>query len=248
LGAVAERRFLEIGRSLEQAVGIADRLATTFGTLFTELGSAELAQARHDLGQAAVRIGTLTEVQHQRVATLNTLAAVVDSMGDRVGRMHAVLREVDVLALNARLAAVGMGEAGADFLLFATEIRRSATLAREKLDQLARELAGAARHLRAARASTQRFAQRHAGAMQTIPRDLTASVASIEAHGREATGAVTAVGARSKKIGRKVAEAIVALELGDITRQRIEHAHRALHPAARYLPSRRRPCPPWCAA
>jgi hypothetical protein len=227
LGAVAEQRFLEIGRSLELAVGIADRLATTFGMLFAELEGAELAQARHDLGEAAQRIGTLSEVQQRRVAALDTLAGTVGSMGGRVAAMHAVLREVDVLALNARLVAVGMGEAGAGFLLFASEIRRSAMLARGKLDQLAQELAGADRNLRAARASTHGFAQRQAGAMQTIPRDLTASVASIEARGRVAADAVAAVGARSQKIGRQVGAAIAALQLGDITRQRIEHAHRA---------------------
>lgn len=38
LGVLAEQRFLEIGRSLEQAVNIVDRLAATFGTLFAELG------------------------------------------------------------------------------------------------------------------------------------------------------------------------------------------------------------------
>ncbi len=227
LGVLAEERFLEIGRSLEQAVGIVDRVATTFGTLFAELGGAELARARLDLGEAARRIGTLAEVQQRRVATLDALTGTVGGMGGRIVEMHAVLQEVDVLALNARLVAVGMGEAGAGFLLFAAEIRRSATLARAKLDQLAQELTGADRDLRAARDSTQGFAQRYAGAVQSIPRDLTAGVASIEAHGKVAAGAVAAVGARSEKIGRQVAGAIVALQLGDITRQRIEHANSA---------------------
>ncbi len=227
LGAVAEQRFLEIGRSLEQAVGVLDRLATTFGTLFAELGSAELTQARDELRQAAARIGGLSDVQHRRVATLDMLAGAVGTMGGHVGRMHAVLREVDVLAMNARLAAVGMDEAGAGFLLFANEIHRSAMLARGKLDQLTRELAGAERHLRAARAGTRDFAQRHAEATQTIPRDLTAGVASIEARGRAAAAAVAAVGTRSEKIGRQVGAAILALQLGDITRQRIEHAQQA---------------------
>ena len=224
LGVLAEQRFLEIGRSLEQAVAIVDRLATTFDTLFAELEGAELAQARRDLAEAARRIATLTEVQQQRGATLDTLAAGIAAMGGRIQRMHAVLREVDILALNARLAAVGMGEPGAGFLLFANEIQRSAALARAKLDQLAHELADADRNLQAARASNLGFARRHAGPLQTVPRDLTAGVASIEAHGRVAAAAVAAVGARSEKISRQVAEAIVALQLGDITRQRIEHA------------------------
>jgi hypothetical protein len=227
LGVLAERRFLEIGHSLEQAVGIVDRLATTFGTLFAELGSAELARARLDLGEAARRIGSLAEAQQQRVVTLEALAGTVGSMSGRIVGMRAVLREVDVLALNARLVAVGMGEAGAGFLIFASEIRRSATLARTKLDQLAQELAGADRDVRAARASTQGFAQRYAGALQTIPSDLRAGVASIEAHGKVAAGAVAAVGARSAKISRQVAGAIMALQLGDITRQRIEHSQHA---------------------
>jgi hypothetical protein len=228
LGAVTEGRFLEIGRSLEQAVGILGRLATTFDGLLDELRGPALAQARQDLTQAATRIATLADAQRHAVATLASLADAIASIDGRVGGMRATLHEVDVLAMNARLVAAGIGAVGAEFLPFSDEIRHSAAAARGSLQQLAQELATAGQHLQAARAGAHEFVQRHAAAMQSIPAQLTASANAMEGHSRLAAGAAATVSARSGDIRRHLAEAIIALQFGDITRQRIEHVQRAI--------------------
>ncbi|MGA3399835.1 MAG: hypothetical protein ABSC95_11490 [Acetobacteraceae bacterium] len=227
LGGLAERHFDAIGHSLEQAVGILAALTASFQALLGDLRGSELAQSGQDLAAVAARVGMLSGAAQADVATLRHLAGIAEAIDGRIARMHIVLREVDILAMNARLVAASMGAAGTGFLPFAAEIRRSAGAARDGLDRLATELAGARQHLQAAGQAAGAFVGRHAGTMQAIIGRLAASVASIEAHVRLSGNAASVVAARSEEIHGQVAAAIVALQLGDITRQRIEHMQSA---------------------
>jgi hypothetical protein len=141
--------------------------------------------------------------------------------------MHTVLHEVDILAMNARLVAATMGEAGSGFLRFADEIRRSAGAARNGLGLLARELTGARQHLQAAGQAAGAFVAQHAGTVQAITGRLAASVTSIEAHVGHSGNAAAVAATCAEGIRGQIAAAIVALQLGDISRQRIEHMQRA---------------------
>ena len=64
---------------------------------------------------------------------------MADAINVRITAMREIAGDVDMLAINARLMSVGMGEAGDDFLGFAAEIRRSAKLAQNTLEQIGRE-------------------------------------------------------------------------------------------------------------
>jgi hypothetical protein len=227
LCGLTERHFAAIGHSLEQAVSILAALTQTFQALLGDLRGAELAQSRQDLASVATRVRAFAGTAEADVATLHQLAGIAEAIDGRVGHMRSVLREVDILAMNARLVAAGMGEAGIGFLPFAAEIRRSAGAGRDGLDQLARELAGARQHLQAAGQAAEAFEAQHAGTMQAITARLAAGVASIAAQVTLSGNAAEIVSARSNEINGQVGAAIMALQLGDITRQRIEHMHSA---------------------
>jgi len=223
LGGLVERHFDAIGHSLEQAVGILAALTASFQTLLDDLHGGALAQSGQDLASVAARVGALSDAAQTDLATIEQLGGVTQAVDGRIAGMHEVLREIDILAMNARLVAATMGEAGAGFLPFAAEIQRSAGAARGGLGRLAGELAGARQHLQAAGQAAGAFVGQHAGTMQLITARLAASVASIEAHVLKSGDAASAVSERTGAIRVQVAAAIVSLQLGDITRQRIEH-------------------------
>ena len=227
LGGLAERHFAALGGSLERAVGILAALTATFQALLADLHGSELAQSGQDLAAVAARVGMLSAATQADVATLRQLAGVAGTIDGRVARMHTVLREVDILAMNARMVAATMGDAGSGFLPFADEIRRSAGAARSGLDLLARELTGARQHLQAAEQAGAAFVAQHAGTMQAITARLGASVASIEAHVNLSGNAAAVAATCAMDISGRIAAAIVALQLGDIIRQRVEHMQRA---------------------
>ncbi len=227
LGALAELHFAAIGGSLEQAIGILATLVATFQALLNEVRGRELAQAGQDLFAVATRLGAVAGTAQSDVDTLERLAGLAGAIGRPIAGMRAVLHEVEVLAMNARLAAATMGPVGADFPPFAAEIRRSAGAARASLKRLSQQLNAAGQHLRAASAEAGEFVRQDAGTLQAIPSRLIASVALIEAHGRRSGNAASIAGIRSGQMHGQVAAAIVVLQLGDITRQQIEHSQRA---------------------
>ena len=226
LGAIdglTERKFLAIGHSIEQAVVVLARLAATFEALVAAMRSDAVIQAQQNLVLAATEAATRANAPANQAAALERLAEVTKAINVRIAAMRQIARDVDMLAINARLMSAGMGEAGDDFLGFAAEIRRSAKLAQDTLEQIGRELTNAGKQLAVARAGVLAFAERHGDALRTIPQRLAAAVDTFEAHDQRAATAAASVAVRSADIHHQVSGMIVALQLGDITRQRIEH-------------------------
>ena len=226
LGAIhglAERKFLAIGNSIEQAVVILARLAAAFESLLAAMQNDAVTQAQQSLALAAAEAATRADAPASQAAALERLAQVANAINVRITAMRQIAGHVDILAINARLMSAGMGEAGDDFLGFAAEIRRSARLAQSTLEQIGHELTNAGKQLAVARAGVLAFAERHGGALRTIPQRLAAAVETFRAHDQLATAAAATVGARTADIHHQVGGMIVELQLGDITRQRIEH-------------------------
>ena len=145
------------------------------------------------------------------------------AISTRINAMRQIGRDVDILAINARLIAAGMGQAGADFLSFAAEIRKSAAQVQVSLERIGQELSDVGRQLEAARGGVMAYADRHGVTLRTIPQRLSVAVATIAAHDRLADAAAAAVAGHTADVHRQVGGMIVELQLGDITRQRIEH-------------------------
>ena len=226
LGAIhglTERKFLAIGNSIEQAVVILARLATAFEALLAAMQSDAVIQAQQSLALAAAEAATRADAPANQAAALERLAQVTNAINVRITAMRQIAGHVDILAINARLMSAGMGEAGDDFLGFAAEIRRSARLAQSTLEQIGHELTNGGKQLAAARAGVMAFAERHGGALRTIPQRLATAVETFRAHDQLAAAAATTVGARTADIHQQVGGMIIELQLGDITRQRIEH-------------------------
>ena len=227
LGDLAERRFAAIGRSLEEAVWILAGLTATFETLLGELRGDDMAQSGQELASIAERVTAVSISAEADVANLRQLAGATEAIRERIARMHSVLQEVETLAVHARLIAATMGEAGIGFLPFAAEIRRSALAARGGVDRLDQELADARQHLKMAGDVAGTFVAQHVGTMQAITARLAAGVTSIDAHVTLSGHAASLAGVASTEIHNEVAATIVAMQLGDITRQRIEHMQSA---------------------
>ena len=223
ISALTEQKFLAIGKSVEQAVEILALLATTFEGLHAELRSDAVVQAKQDLAQTSAEAARLADAPGSEAAALERLAHVTEAISSRITAMRQIARDVDILAMNARLTAAGMGNAGSDFLGFAMEIRHSAELAQARLEQIGRELAGAGQQLHAAHAGILAFAERHGASLQAIPQRLAAAAETLEAHDQRAATAIATLATRSADVHGQVASMIVALQLGDITRQRVEH-------------------------
>ena len=226
--ASTEARFLDIGRRLENSVETVTTLTRTFDTLSDELKSENLQRATRDLSQIATRVAALAQAQGTDVGVFTKLTELTAAIEGRVARMGKSVKGVSMLATNAKIAAAHIADASVDFAGFATEINRTLRLAQISLDQFAAELTGVSRQLQAAIARQSALDDYQTEAVRAIPLRLGRSVDAIDGRSKAAIKTASAVGEGTQRIGKRIGDAVMALQIGDITRQRIEHVEYAL--------------------
>jgi hypothetical protein len=223
-----ERGFLAAGESLERADGILQHLTDRFAAFVAELTDGTLEGAGSGLGAAGAQVTQLATARAADRSTLASLAGVLARVSRRVGGLQPLTREVEVLAVTARVVAGGMGATGADFLSFSASIQAAARHARADLQTLQSEIGALERDLGIALGHSEQFAREHGQAMHDIPERLARNQRNLaDRHGLAGDAAAQAR-SRSDAMGRQVAEQISALQLGDIARQRLEHVRDAL--------------------
>ncbi|GAB2175407.1 hypothetical protein [Dongia sp. agr-C8] len=230
---MTEGTFVGIGQRLEASINTIDGLTATFKTLMEELGSDALVQATADLSQVSARIGALAHAPRDGEAVLGKISGLTDAMKSRVGRMRKAVQAVDVLAVNAKIAAAHLKTGGEGFATFAEEITRAMKVAEENLDGFAEQLDAMSERLKAATASQRALSQQRDQAIRTIPDQLARSVSAIAGRRRQAESTAAAIQQKTVEVGTRVGTAVMAMQIGDTSRQRIEHSEFALTLAAR---------------
>ncbi len=225
---MTEGTFVGIGQRLESSINTIEGLTATFKTLMEELGSDELVRATADLSQVSTRIGALAHAPRDSEAVLGRIAGLTDAMTGRVGRMRKAVQAVDVLAVNAKIAAAHLRTGGEGFATFAEEITRAMKVAEENLDGFAEQLDAMSERLRAATANQRALSQQRDQAIRTIPDQLARSVSAIAGRRRQAESTAAAIQQKTVEVGARVGTAVMAMQIGDTSRQRIEHSEFAL--------------------
>jgi hypothetical protein len=230
---MTEGTFVGIGQRLEASINTIDGLTSTFKTLMEELGSDELVRATADLSQVSARIGAFAHAPRDSEAVLGRISVLTEAMTARVGRMRKAVQAVDVLAVNAKIAAAHLKTGGEGFATFAEEITRAMKVAEENLDGFAEQLELMSERLRGATANQRALSQQRDQAIRTIPDQLARSVAAIAGRRRQAENTAAAIQRKTVEVGTRVGTAVMAMQIGDTSRQRIEHSEFALTLVAR---------------
>lgn len=233
LSQSTEGKFLEIGGQLARATGLVEKITADFDQLSAKLQSETLSTATRDLTGTASRVSELgTAMAAQRLVN-ERLQRPIPAIGADLSRIQQMVGVVAILATNSKIAAAGIessetGFSRGDFLTFAREVDRLVGIAGASLTAFRQDLAQLDRELQQASHEQDQFARQQTEAINNIPKWLRDSVESAAEHGRQAAGASQTVGERSRQVRRRVSDAVMSLQIGDITRQRLEHVEEAL--------------------
>lgn len=233
--ALMEGRFLEIGQKLSASVEMLERLTALFAQLQIELDSPEMQSAIEGFARVASEVAALTGAQQGERAALTELSRIAAGLGHRIEEIHKEIRTIEVLTINARITASGIGPTGSDFLAYIGEIGQSLKLTETNLRQFRNDLMQVSEHLRAASVSEADFDARHAKTVAAIPKQLAQSIELIAARRRSAATAAGNVMARSQQVSNGISRVVTALQIGDATRQRMEHAQESAELLAKIL-------------
>ncbi|MGE5478654.1 MAG: hypothetical protein ACM3Q1_18525 [Bacteroidales bacterium] len=232
LGAVAgdiESVFLEAGNRLGDAVGCWRAISETFTALAGQFERDDIRRCVDVLGaalQVAMALGK--SGGGDALARLAELGSELAAMRGRLERLGRTIAEVKLVALNAKVEAAHLDEGSTDFSVFTREIDRLAQDAAGELSMLDKELRALAAEAGEAHHAQVAFAESHGAELLTVTRRLDEGLRNLSHQRHQVAEAATSIGDRSRLAGDRVGQAVLALQIGDITRQRTEHVVEAL--------------------
>lgn len=225
---VVETRFLEAGDVLSRAVEGVGSLIAALDAIRANLDAETVATTTSELVQAAETLKSLPRSLDARRDRVGELVKFSDGLAGRIAEMRQHLAYLRVFAINIKITSGGIAAAGPEFAIFAQEIYDCIEMGGAQLDALNNDLMGLDQTLRGALTHEQHLAKSCADLLPAVPDALTASAAAIaDHHARIASVAVT-VAALARDVQKKVGGGLAALQVGDSTRQRIEHVQAGL--------------------
>lgn len=223
-----EDSFVGVGGRLESAIDILHRLGQTFIDVRLDLASDDLITATKAMQNVAERISALTVNAGTVPQALQEITDLTMAVGQRLQEMLKAVKAVDVLAVNAKIAAAGISSRSEEFMSFADEIGVALKVAGSNLADFRTELDGVTGTLLSATKSQAALRQYQMDAAATVPQSLRLSINTISDRNAEAGSTVAVIERKSDEITRQVGIAVSALQIGDTTRQRIEHVEFAI--------------------
>lgn len=234
-----EGKFLALGQTLEQAVEVVGGLISGLDRLAAALDEAVVDRTTSALTGAGARLNGLATAHHARRDRFQALSATNAALARRTQQMHRTLSYLRAFAINIKIAAGAVEGAQSEFGAFSEEIRAAIEAAAGQLNDFEGELAALAAEVGAALEHQRALAQRCAAMLPALPNRLEADALAIAAHHKRIAALAAELGALARSLQAKVASALGALQIGDITRQRVEHVETALGLLERLAPQDR---------
>lgn len=225
---VVETRFLEAGDVLSRAVDGVGSLIAALDAIRANLDAETVAATTGELVEAAETLKSLPESLGARRDRVGELVKFSDGLGGRIAEMRQHLAYLRVFAINIKITSGGIAAAGPEFAIFAQEIYDCIEMGGAQLDALNTDLMGLDDTLRGALAHELNLARSCADLLPAVPDALTASAAAIADHHARIASVAVSVAALARDVQKKVGGGLAALQVGDSTRQRIEHVQAGL--------------------
>ncbi|MBK8084160.1 MAG: hypothetical protein IPK28_10170 [Devosia sp.] len=223
-----EGAFVSIGDRLSACAAILGRLTRTFEALPAELESTELAEATDRLAIVGRRALAISAELGAEQETLSRMAQVVAAAGHPIAELRRTVKMTGIVAVNARVVAASVVSERDDFSVFTTDIAELSGSAAETVTDFARVYGMLCRVVTEAATARSNFEAAHCDALTALAQDLERGLGSVNAQRARSLAASADTGRMSRAIAERVAEIVMALQVGDATRQRVEHVAMAL--------------------
>jgi len=225
---ICEAICLDAGTHLGNAMpGLMD-LGSVFETLSRSLDSKQLEIAKTDLFEASAKMEEISGALVEETATFTALIALNKSIESRVANLSEYLRVVNALVFNIKIEAVSLTGAGDNMMDFADNLRSLVNNAQAAFDGYQKTHLALCNTLRNAFESQTSFQKNHQETLVSVSSAIAEQLGAVDQRRHQVARTLADLGSRSQHIGAQIGQCVFALQIGDSTRQRIEHAHDAL--------------------
>lgn len=222
LGGVAsnlDARFVEAGTALARTYEIVEKLVSSLERVTHALDREGTNAAIENMRGTADRLMRLPDVQAGREKALGAIQQAGNALKAQIAQVNRTLRFLRICGLNIKVAAAGMGE----FSDFSDGMFARLDLAEAEMEGIAREAERLAESVPDVFAVERRLAAECATIVPHVPERLANDAVALQRHQTELATRAERIADVAREVRTKVGMALGALQIGDITRQRIEH-------------------------
>lgn len=233
--ALIEARFFDAGGRLAGSLDMVSSLIGSLEHLGAALNADSVSRTTQDLLVTAEGLTALPQAQRARVDRLARLRQAGVALASHIDAMRQTLRYLRAFALNVKITAGATISASDEFAGFADRMCGQLDVGGLQLDQLAEQLSQLEAQLTGALGFEEALGGKYQMVIPAVPERLAVDAQSIAVHHASIANVAGSVAQIARDIQMKVAKALTALQIGDITRQRIEHVQLGLSVADRML-------------
>jgi hypothetical protein len=222
-----EHSFLQMGDGLGNCVKLLEIISAAHEALPVELSSAEFAAAAQTLADIRDRVNAIATSHTGEKDHVGLLAEMTAGIEQPMSDLRTTVRAIGQIATNARIVAAGFGTSNQDITAFTSDMASLAQRVNEAVDAFSHGYERLAKRLAAARLSNSAFVDHHGSTIAQISQTLESELEAIAAFRKQAASIAGERAETTSRIRNGIGKAIFALQIGDITRQRIEHLEKA---------------------
>lgn len=220
--------FLSVGSRLSECAEILSRLTETFEALPIDLEGPDLSQATDRLGIVGRRAGEISITLGAEQADLNRLVEALRGAAHPIAELRRTVKMMGIVAINARVVAASVVNELEDFGVFTTDIAQLSESAATTIQRFSRTYEALTIVVGEAAAARATFEQGHRDTLSALATELEVDLAEVTEQRLTSVRSSAITGQMSRAIADKVATTVMALQVGDATRQRVEHVEAAL--------------------
>ena len=226
--ASIEGAFLRVGEGLGRGLEIFGELNAGLAALSGELDGGGIASATASLDALSRELIGISAGLPQDSATLRELVDTNAGVSVRLVRLIDNMRMMAILARSARIEAVVFDSQGAEYIDFTQEITTLTRRVQGEIETCAREHGKLSAALCGAAKAQHSLERDYRDRLVALARELAEAFATIQGRRERGATLMQDVTARAAGIAGAAGAAIMSLQAGDSTRQRLEHVHDAM--------------------
>ncbi len=224
MAASMDARFVRAGTTLATAIDTIDRIIHSIEGVTSTLDESVAGIAVTSLKDVASQLDALPEVQATREAAMARIGTASRVLRDHVMDMRQALRVLHIYGMNIKIAASGE----AAFVGFVNDMGQRLAAGEEHLEGFLAKLKELSTSVGSVQQAGRLLAAEAKKILPAVPQRLTRDADALHDHLGNVATMAREVGAIARTVQGRVATMLGALQVGDSTRQRVEHVVAAL--------------------
>ncbi len=223
-----DREIVSAGDRLTAAVETFAGITAIFEELPGALEAEEVGRASADLADVSRQLATMARTLSGEREGMTALIGMHGRVGRGIQRLRETVGAIGILAVNSHITAAGITSSTENLTGFTSDITKLVKAAEVAVEDYRREHTAVADLLHGAASRQTAFERQYGQMLRAVAARIDASLLDISVRRSRTAAAAAGIGERSRRISADIGTVVMALQVGDMTRQRLEHVSHAL--------------------